>query len=158
MHCNVLFFYKFISLMPVHRLERKRKGSSKNRNAIWRTCNWLKVLQTSKMKTRNQFQGCCQCSSLVCLHRSFAIWKWVDVFIGWTNLLTDRGVTRIDGARGKKQLWRPHVRTWGLSEANVLYWRKCLWHCWDFLGLHNHSAPVELRPPFPLGTPLLIEP
>jgi len=31
-----------------------------------------------------------------------------------------RSVTRWDGARGKKQVWRPHVRTWGLSEANVL--------------------------------------
>jgi len=42
------------------------------------------------------------------------------------------GVTRLDGARVKKQVWCPHVRTWGLSEANVLYWRKYLWHCWDF--------------------------
>jgi len=30
------------------------------------------------------------------------------------------------------QVWRPHVRTWGLSEVYVLYWRKYLWHCWDF--------------------------
>jgi len=37
-----------------------------------------------------------------------------------------RGVTRWDGARGKKQVWRPRVRNWGLSEANVLYWRKYL--------------------------------
>jgi len=35
---------------------------------------------------------------------------------------TSGGVTRLDGARGKKQVWRPRVRTWGLSEANVLYW------------------------------------
>jgi len=35
-----------------------------------------------------------------------------------------RGATRLDGVRGKMQVWRPHVRTWGLSEANVLYWRK----------------------------------
>jgi len=42
-----------------------------------------------------------------------------------------RGVTRFDGARGKKQVWCPDVRTRGLSEANLLYWRKCLWHCWD---------------------------
>ena len=33
-----------------------------------------------------------------------------------------RGVTRWDGARGKKQVWLPHVRTWGLSEANILHW------------------------------------
>jgi len=25
---------------------------------------------------------------------------------------TSRGVTRLDGARGKKQVWRPHVRNW----------------------------------------------
>jgi len=24
---------------------------------------------------------------------------------------SDSGVTRLDGARGKKQVWRPHVRT-----------------------------------------------
>jgi len=49
---------------------------------------------------------------------------------------TFRGVTRLDGARGKKQVWRPHVRTWVFTEANVLYRRKYLWHCWDF------SAPT----------------
>jgi len=62
----------------------------------------------------------------------------------------------------RKPVWRPHVRTWGLSEANSLYWRKCMWHCWDF------SAPSavirrslqwlgagELLPPCPsLVTPL----
>jgi len=37
-----------------------------------------------------------------------------------------RGVTRLDGAWGKNQVWRRHVRTWGLSEANVLYRRKYL--------------------------------
>jgi len=39
------------------------------------------------------------------------------------------------GARSK--FGPPHVRNWGLSEANLLYWRKCLWHCWDF------SAPPQ---------------
>jgi len=72
--------------------------------------------------------------SAVCLHRSFATYKWVDEFLNGTNLLIDRGVTRLDGARDKKQVWRPHVRTWGLSEEKALYWRKCLWHCWDFLA------------------------
>ena len=47
---------------------------------------------------------------------------------------TVRGATRLDGARGKKQVWRPHVRNWDLSEVNVLYWRKYLWHCWDLLA------------------------
>jgi len=65
-----------------------------------------------------------------------------------------RGVTRLDGARGQKQVWRPHVRTWGLSEANVLYWSKYLRHCWDFSAPpaviwcpHSASAPGELCPP-----------
>jgi len=42
-----------------------------------------------------------------------------------------RGVTRLDGAWDKKKVWRPHIRTWGLSEANVLFW-KSLWHCCEF--------------------------
>ena len=57
-------FLQVYSLMPDDCPERKRKGSSKNRNAIWKT--WLKILQASKMKTKNQFQGHCQCSSWVC--------------------------------------------------------------------------------------------
>jgi len=33
-----------------------------------------------------------------------------------------RGITRLDGAREKKQVWRPHVRTCrGLSETNLPY-------------------------------------
>ena len=43
-----------------------------------------------------------------------------------------RGATRLDGAWGKKQAWRLLVGNWGLAEANVLYWRKYLWHCLDF--------------------------
>ena len=66
-----------------------------------------------------------------------------------------QGVMRLDGSLGKKQVWRPHVRTWGLSEANVLYWRKYLWHCWDFF-----APPAVIRRPgncaplVPLVTPL----
>ena len=59
-------FLQVDSLMPDDRLERKRKGSSKNRNAVWKTYSWLNVLQASKMKTKTQFQGYCQCSSWVC--------------------------------------------------------------------------------------------
>jgi len=32
-----------------------------------------------------------------------------------------RGVMRLDAPSGKKKVWRPHDRTLGLSEANVLY-------------------------------------
>jgi len=42
--------------MPDDSLERK--GSSENRNAIWKTYNWFKILQATEMKTRNQFQAC----------------------------------------------------------------------------------------------------
>jgi len=31
------------------------------------------------------------------------------------------------------QVWCPHVWTWGLWEANVLFWKKWLWHCCNFL-------------------------
>ena len=35
-------------------------------------------------------------------------------------LRVTRCVRRLDGARGKKQVWHPHIRTWALSEANLL--------------------------------------
>jgi len=61
-----------------------------------------------------------------------------------------RGVSRLGGARGKKKNWRPHVRTWTLSEANLLYWRKYLWHCWDIsASTRSDSAPGKLDPPLP---------
>ena len=34
-----------------------------------------------------------------------------------------RGVTRLDGAWDNKKVWRPHIRTWGLWEANVPFWK-----------------------------------
>ena len=33
---------------------------------------------------------------------------------------------------GQEASLAPHVGTWRLSEANILYWKKYLWHCWDF--------------------------
>jgi len=44
-------------------------------------------------------------------------------------------------ARGKKQVWRPLIRTYGFSDENVLYLRKYLRHCWDF-----SATPVIRRP------------
>ena len=64
----------------------------------------------------------------------------------WAKALKARVTQRrneVRWRRDKKQVWRPHVRTWGLSEANVPYWRVSLQHCWD------SSAPGELRPPCP---------
>jgi len=40
--------------------------------------------------------------------------------IGVVKRAGARNVTRLDGARGKKQDWRPHVGTRGFSEANAL--------------------------------------
>ena len=71
--------------------------------------------------------------------------RFVATLRGFSRLRS-RGVTRLDGARGKKQVWRPSVRTWGLSEANVLL-KKVLM---TLLGLFG-----ELRPLAPLVAPLL---
>ena len=62
---------------------------------------------------------------------------------------SSRGVTRLDGTRGKRQVWRPYVRTWDLSEANVLYWRKYLWHCWDFMAPSYWFGARGIVLPFP---------
>ena len=43
-----------------------------------------------------------------------------------------RGEMRLHGARDKNLVSRPHVRTWALTEVNLQYWRKYLWHFWDF--------------------------
>ena len=43
-----------------------------------------------------------------------------------------RGVTRLAGPAGQKASLAPGVRTWALSEANVVYWKKYLWHCRGF--------------------------
>ena len=102
----------------------KGKAAMKIKNQ-WKTYNWRTIQEACTAK--NQFLAWCQCS---------------------------RGVTRLDGTRGKKQLWRPHVRTWGLSETNVLYWRKHLQYCWDFRRPHGDSAPREFCPFAPLFTPL----
>jgi len=63
-----------------------------------------------------------------------------------------RSVTRLDGARAKKQVWRPHVRSWGLSVASILHWRKYLQHCWNFL-----APPTVIRRPSQwVGGPIAI--
>ena len=71
----------------------------------------------------------------------------------WQQVPKSRGVTRLGSARGKKQAWRPHVWTWGLSEADAVSWIKYLWYCWDLAASpavirhpHSDSAPCELHP------------
>ena len=52
-----------------------------------------------------------------------------------------RGVATLDGAWGKKQVWCFHVRTWDLSEANVLFWKSAY-------GIAVTSwPPAVIRPP-----------
>jgi len=54
------------------------------------------------------------------------------------------------------------VRTWGLPEGNLLYYRKYFWNCWDFRRpqqtfgppavirrSHDDLTPGELCPPYP---------
>ena len=86
---------------------------------------------------------------------------WAGIFVNkfrhfGKTIVMCRGVTRLDGAKGKKQVWRPHVRTWGLSEANVLFWKKCIWHCCDFLAPRSDLTPGELCPLAPLVTSLVL--
>jgi len=109
-------------------------------------------------KIHKNFQIFCQMSQAmhICIAKKH-YWQSVSEFEAITSKFyraVGRGVTKLDGARGKKQVWRPYVRTWGLSEANVLYWREYLWHCWNFwppLAViwrpHLDSAPGELFPP-----------
>ena len=80
-------------------------------------------------------------------------WIWIAKYAcllisGWYTTMT--GVTRLYGARRKKQVWRSHVWNWELLEANLLYWRMYMWHCWDFL------APVAViwRPRQWFGGPI----
>jgi len=77
-----------------------------------------------------------------------------------------RGVTRLDGARGKKQVWRPHVRTWRLKHTVL---KKVLVTLLGLFGAlcshsvhpsvsapHSDLAPGELCPLSPLVTPLTV--
>jgi len=60
-----------------------------------------------------------------------------------------RGVTRLDAAWDNKQVWRPRIRAWGLSEANLLL-KKVLA---TLLGLFCARG---IAPPCPIGTPLAV--
>jgi len=54
--------------------------------------------------------------------------------------------------QGRNEIrWRPGQETslaplfeTGLSEANILYRRKCLWHCWDFSAPPQWFCPPSL--------------
>jgi len=52
-----------------------------------------------------------------------------------------RGVTRLDGARGNKQVWRLHVPTWDILELNVCIEESACDIVVTFRRLCSHSAP-----------------
>jgi len=62
----------------------------------------------------------CSVTILRCFVNSLGLFDTETLRAACSHFL-GRGVTSLDGARSKKQLWRPHVRTRGLSEANALY-------------------------------------
>ena len=144
--------------------------SLKNKCVFEESCPWnvLRYQVSSIFSWLNK-----DINSLNCSCRYFAASyqparSWVFLLLSRGYHVTSRGVTRLDGARGEKQVRRPHVRTWGLSEAIVLYWRKYLWHCRDFSAPpevfgalavlrrpHNDSAPRELCSPRHLIAPLM---
>jgi len=75
-------------------------------------------------------------------HNGFCISDMILLSYIKNQFLEGKGVTRLHGARSKKQVWRPHGRIWVLSKANLLYWKKYLWHCWDF-----SAPPAVIRRP-----------
>jgi len=88
-------------------------------------------------------------------HFSCALFKAPQICAKYDDaLIATRDVTRLDGARGNKQVWRPHVRNWGFAETNVLYWRQYLWHRWDFLApAANRRRPQWFGAPWELLRP-----
>jgi len=85
---------------------------------------WAKITRTPKNLPAPTPMGltlarapfCWRCFSL-CANPRNKSYRPVDFNLFCTATQT-RSVTKLDCARGKKQVWRPHVRTWGLSEAN----------------------------------------
>jgi len=59
--------------------------------------------------------------------------------ICWKNHHT-KGCNEAGWRPGQEASLETRVRTWWFSEANVVHWRKYLWHYWDF------SARGELCP------------
>jgi len=57
------------------------------------------------------------------------------------NTVKTRGATRLDGVRGQKQVWRSHVRTWGLPEACAVLKKALVTLLGLFIAPRSHSAP-----------------
>ena len=119
----------------------------------------------------NQFHPIRSSIPLNCIISMLRSKKRKKLFTIWH---AHRGVTRLDGARSKKQVWRPRDRT-GAPMVKPELFRKQLYcieesSC-DIVGTfrrlpqyfgapaviqraHSELAPGKLCPPYPLVTPL----
>jgi len=84
---------------------------------------------------------------------------WAGIFVNnisplWLDNRDVQGRNEVRCARGKIQVWRPHVRT-GLSKANVLF-SKIAYDIIVTFGPRSDSAPGELCPLAPLVTSLVV--
>jgi len=66
-----------------------------------------------------------------------------------------RGVAKWDGAWGKKQVWRPHVRTWVFRKQMYCFEKLLMTLLW-LLAPSSDSPPGELWPLAPLVTSLVV--
>ena len=81
--------------------------------------------------------------------------------------LWTRGVTRLDGTRSKKQVWRQYLNLRSFRRKCTVFEENYLWHCWDISATpavilrrfpqlfrsdsapHSDSVPGELFPCLP---------
>jgi len=97
------------------------------------------------------------------LHGKRSIKRFIRECVLWVYVVTVyctvafKNVRRLDGARGKRQVWRPHVRTWALPETDFLtVLKKVL-----VTLLRLFGAPLVVRhraivPHLPIVTPLVV--
>ena len=112
-------------------------------HCLWCRCGLSRVQVSTLSCASEHSVGCrwtlhqMQVSTLSCASEHSVGCRWA---LCWMQVSTPSGASEHSvrtefylSSRDKKQVWLPRVRTWCLSEANVVYWRKCLWH-WDFFG------------------------
>ena len=77
--------------------------------------------------------------------------------LDWCKGKCCQGRNEVRWRSGQETSLAPHVWTWDLSEANLLYWKKYLWHCWNFSAfLAVNRRPGNCAPLAPLVTPLSV--
>jgi len=78
-------------------------------------------------------------------------WPWLFssrfLDFGFPDTFLDFALSRVSGLFHhcfylSKMLQAIYLRCYSLMEANLLHWRKYLWHCWKFL-----APPAVIRPP-----------